>query len=156
MKLFRAASIFCMLALLIASVVASGASAKRVTVACKTTAPSATVAPWAKSYQLGKVSGNGKIYVLLPRWTAKPVDGMLHHKVPWLFSPTFKSAVPVTFMVYNAGGSKVGSMRSGSPVNLGSGGSGVVPTSLYVPSRGCYRVVAQAGATTYSAWIKVF
>ncbi len=123
---------------------------------CKTTPPSATVAMWAKSYGIAKLSGNGKIYVALPTWPANRVDGVLHHKMPWLFAPTFKPTAHVSFRVYNAAGARAGTLTSGSAIVLGSGGSGPAPTSLDVPTRGCYRVVAQAGATVYRAWIRVY
>lgn len=156
MRLLRASPIVCLIALLTVSLApGAGSSSTSVTVACRTTPPSGTVAPWARSYGIGKLSGNGKIYVALPTWAAKAEGGVLHHKMPWLFSPTFKSTAHVSFKVFNAGGHRVGSLSSGSPIVLG-GGSGPVPSSLDVPMRGCYRVVAQAGATTYAAWIKVF
>lgn len=125
---------------------------------CRTTPPAATVAPWAKATGIDKLSGNGRIYVRLPRWrAARQANGRLHHKMPWLFSPTvFTTTVPVRFTVRNAAGARVGSLGSVNPITLGAGGSGAWPTTLNVPTPGCYRLTAQARQIRYTATLRVY
>ena len=138
--------------------VATAATGVSHAASCRTTRVAASVAPWVKPFGLNKLSGNGKIYALLPRYAAVRLsEGVLHHKIAWIFSPrASKTDAPVRFSARKIGGNEVGQLYSSAGPLRPRGNGGPYPTSLDVPSPGCYKLRATVGSTTYTATLRVF